>query len=104
MHEKDAQVLAEVTRNGNVAPKSYSGRHGIFHSVDEAVKAARTAFEQLQERGLAERKRIIDHIRRISIDNCVELGTMEMNETKIGRLVRRARASGRARDSWLRPA
>jgi aldehyde dehydrogenase len=81
-----AQVLAEVARNGNVAPKSYSGRHGIFHNVDDAVKAARAAFEQLQERGLAERKRIIDHIRRISIDNCVELGTMEMNETKIGRL------------------
>jgi aldehyde dehydrogenase len=81
-----AQVLAEVTRNGHAAPKSYAGRHGIFHSVDEAVKAARAAFEQLQERGLAERKRIIDHIRRISIENCVELGTMEMNETKIGRL------------------
>lgn len=81
-----AQVLAEVARNGNVAPTSFAGRHGIFYSVDEAVKAARTAFEQLQERGLAERKRIIDHIRRISIDNCVELGTMEMNETKIGRL------------------
>src|SRR5207247_657931 len=31
-------------------------------------------------------KRIIDHIRRISIDQCVELGTMEMHETKIGRL------------------
>src|SRR5262249_30749767 len=31
-------------------------------------------------------KRIIDHIRRISIDQSVELGTMEMDETKIGRL------------------
>ena len=81
-----AQVLAEVTRNGHAAPKSFAGRHGIFHSVDEAVKAARAAHEQLQERGLADRKRIIDHIRRISIENCVELGTMEMNETKIGRL------------------
>jgi aldehyde dehydrogenase len=81
-----AQVLAEVTRNGHGAPKSAGGRHGIFHNVNDAVTAARQAFEQLQERGLAERKRIIDHIRRISIDNCVELGTMEMNETKIGRL------------------
>ena len=26
------------------------------------------------------------HIRRIAIDQCVELGTMEMEETKIGRL------------------
>ena len=81
-----SQVLAEVTRGAHVAPKGFHGRHGIFTCVNEAVSAARTAFEQLQERGLAERKQIIDHIRRISIDNCVELGTMEMNETKIGRL------------------
>ena len=35
---------------------------------------------------LEDRKRIISHIRRISIDQCVELGTMEMEETQIGRL------------------
>lgn len=82
-----AQVIAEVSRGAHAAPKSHHGRHGQFTCVDEAVSAARTAFEQLQERGLEERKRIIEHIRRISIENCVELGTMEMNETKIGRLV-----------------
>src|SRR5690606_9473189 len=81
-----AQVLAEVSRNGHVAPRGFAGRNGVFHDVDEAVAAARAAFEQLQERGLAERKRIIDHIRRISIEGAVELGTMEMNETRIGRL------------------
>ena len=82
-----AQVLAEV---GNLPPASstngYSGRHGIFTNVDEAVAAATEAFEQLSRRPIADRKRIIDHIRRISIDQCVELGTMEMNETKVGRL------------------
>jgi len=81
-----AQVLAEVGRGANVAPKSSSGRYGIFHDVNEAVTAARHAFEQLSEQGLEQRKKIISHIRRISIDNCVELGTMEMTETKIGRL------------------
>ena len=82
-----AQVLSEVGRAPHASNgKSHSGRHGIFTCVDEAVTAARAAFEQLSERGLEDRKRIISHIRRISIDNCVELGTMEMNETKIGRL------------------
>src|SRR4051812_23836045 len=83
------QVLSEMGRkvNGPVAAKSFAGRHGIFTCADEAVRAARDAFEQLSERTLEDRKRIIDHIRRISIDSCVELGTMEMNETKIGRLV-----------------
>jgi aldehyde dehydrogenase len=35
---------------------------------------------------LEDRRRIIAHIRRIAIDQCVELGTMEMEETRIGRL------------------
>jgi aldehyde dehydrogenase len=81
-----AQVLAEVGRGPVVSAKSYTGRHGIFSCVNEAVTAARDAFDQLSERTLADRKRIIGIIRRIAIDQCVELGTMEMNETKIGRL------------------
>ena len=66
--------------------RSFQGHHGIFTCVNEAVAAATEAFEQLSQRSMADRKRIIDHIRRISIDDSVELGTMEMNETKIGRL------------------
>ncbi len=83
-----AQVLAEVGRSNGapVASKSFSGRNGVFTCPDEAVAAAREAFEQLQERTIEDRKRVIDHIRRISIEQCVELGTMEMHETKIGRL------------------
>ncbi len=81
-----AQVLAEVGRAPVVSAKGFAGRHGVFTCVNEAVDAARDAFEQLSERTLEDRKRIISIIRRIAIDQCVELGTMEMNETKIGRL------------------
>jgi aldehyde dehydrogenase len=82
------QVLAQMGP-GKAAPvngRGYAGRFGIFDDVDQAVAAATEAFDQLSERSLEDRKRIIDHIRRISINDCVELGTMEMNETKIGRL------------------
>jgi aldehyde dehydrogenase len=81
-----AQVLAEVGPAPSMSTQSYSGRLGIFQDANEAVAAARDAFEQLRERTLEDRKRIIGHIRRVSIDQCVELGTMEMNETRIGRL------------------
>ena len=64
-----------------------TGRFGLFTCPDEAVAAAREAYEQLSRRTLEDRKRIIDHIRRIAIEQSVELGTMEMEETKIGRLV-----------------
>lgn len=80
------QVLAEVSGKAHVAPQSYCGRHGVFHDANEAVAAAQIAFEKLSQHGMETRKRIIEHIRRISIDQSVELGTMEMEETQIGRL------------------
>ena len=64
----------------------FQGRFGQFTCVNEAVAAAREAFERLSRCTLEERTRIIGHIRRIAIDQCVELGTLEMQETKIGRL------------------
>lgn len=81
-----AQVLAEVGRVAPVNGRTFVGRHGVFDNVPDAVAAAQQAFEQLAERSLEDRRRIIGHIRRIAIDQCVELGTMEMQETKIGRL------------------
>jgi len=79
-----------LTRIGSTAVggngRTYEGRYGVFDCVDQAVEAATRDFEQLSERSLEDRKRIIDHIRRISIEQSVELGTMEMEETKIGRL------------------
>jgi len=75
-----------ATTLGAPAGGGYQGRFGLFTDVDEAVAAANEAFDRLSERTIEDRKRIIDHIRRISIEQCVELGTMEMEETKIGRL------------------
>lgn len=87
-----AEVLSQVGADpGSVAAgggsksTDFVGRHGVFTCVDQAVTAARTAFEQLRQRTKDDRKKIIDIIRRISIDQCEELGLMEMEETGIGR-------------------
>jgi aldehyde dehydrogenase len=85
------QVLSRLGADGkpngrHTAGGVYQGRFGMFTDVDQAVAAAREAFERLSRCTLEERGRIIGHIRRIAIDQCVELGTMEMQETKIGRL------------------
>jgi len=85
-----SQVIQEV--RGNTAgastgsSSSANGRYGQFTCADKAVAAARQAFEELRRRPMEDRKKAIEHIRRISISQAVELGTMEMNETKIGRL------------------
>ena len=81
------QVLTRLGSNGNgAASGSYQGRFGLFTDVGQAVAAARESFERLSRRTLEDRKRIVSHIRRIAVDQRVELGTMEMEETKIGRL------------------
>lgn len=82
------QVMAEVQQQTGRAASApaQAGQHGIFTDVDAAVAAARTAFEALRARPIADRRRIIEHIRRLSIAHAVELGTMEFEETKIGRL------------------
>ncbi len=80
------QVLSQMRGPAHANGRGHRRRHGVFTCVNEAVTAAGEAFEELSGRTIEDRKRIIDHIRRISIDQSVELGTMEMNETKIGRL------------------
>lgn len=54
--------------------------------MNEAVAASQEAFEQLERLGLEGRRKAIGHIRRISIEQCEELGRKEFEETQIGRL------------------
>ncbi len=61
-------------------------RFGVFTNVDHAIAAARIAFEQLSQLGIQHRKRITDIIRDICKTQAVELGTLEFNETRVGRL------------------
>ena len=82
------QVLTRLGGNGDGAPVGggYQGRLGLFTDANQAAAAGREAYERLSRCTLADRKRIVGHIRRIAMDQRVELGTMEMEETKIGRL------------------
>jgi aldehyde dehydrogenase len=82
------QVLTRLGNNGLKAPVNggYQGRLGLFTDVDQAVAASREAFEELARRSMEDRRRILSHIRRIAYEQRVELGTMEFEETKIGRL------------------
>jgi len=82
-------VVEEVVKrigSAGAAPASAAGQYGIFQDVDSAVTAAREAFERMSRESVDFRKRALDIIRKLSTDQAVELGTMEMNETKIGRL------------------
>jgi aldehyde dehydrogenase len=60
--------------------------NGVFATVDEAVAAALETQKRVAAMTFDERKRMINIIVRICNDRREELGRMELDETKVGRL------------------
>lgn len=84
------QVLAGMrngTRNGNGSATIKTGQRGVFSDVDAAVAAASAAQREFEARGLGDRKKALDCIRKICTEQAETLGREELEETKIGRLV-----------------
>ncbi len=81
------QEVLSTMRNGQTKAVNGRGRHwGVFDDVDSAVAAAVEAQKQFEACGLQDRRKALDCIRRICIDQAEPLGREEMEETKIGRL------------------
>lgn len=82
------EVLAKLGKAPYV-PTSGANRQGswgVFPTVDQAVEAASESFRQMERRPIADRVKAIDCVRRITAEQAEELGRLEMEETKIGRL------------------
>ncbi|HYG57528.1 MAG TPA: aldehyde dehydrogenase family protein [Symbiobacteriaceae bacterium] len=60
---------------------------GIYPTVDEAVRAARAAFAQLQAMPLARRREIIEAMRAAARDHARSLAEHAVRETGLGRVV-----------------
>jgi aldehyde dehydrogenase len=82
------EVLAQLGRKPLATAKSAkaNGAWGVFNKVDDAVAAANDAFLKLRERPVADRVKIVEIVKTMCTTHAEEWGTMEMNETKIGRL------------------
>jgi aldehyde dehydrogenase len=80
-----AAVPAPAAAPAVVAPRRDS-RYGIFTDVGAACTAAHQAFQQLREKGLAGRARVVEIVKTLCEKNAVEWGRIEFEETKIGRL------------------
>jgi aldehyde dehydrogenase len=86
-----ARLREHLGGNGAVAPavptrpRTATG-NGVFATVADAVRAAAAAQPKVAAMSLEARGGMIAIIRRICFDQAEELGRMEMEETKIGRL------------------
>ncbi len=85
--ERKGARFIDVARSARPATSSRGAvRDGVFATVDEAANAAATAQKRVAEMSLEERGKMIAIIRRICNDRREELGRMELEETKVGRL------------------
>jgi aldehyde dehydrogenase len=73
------------SRRLTASPKLH-GKFGVFQEADEACAAAQEAFLQLQQKGVAARRKIEEIIKTLCDTNAEAWGRLELEETKIGRL------------------
>lgn len=84
-----ARIQAQLQEPAARMPALASGgaaHDGVFATVDEAANAAYEAQERVAAMTLDERGRMIGIIRGICNDRAAELGRMELEETRVGRL------------------
>jgi len=85
-----SEVLSKLQQgNGTIsapAIRTSTGRHGVFSDGASAARAARSGFEQLAGKGWAARSRVVEIVKSMCETNAQRWGTVEFEETKIGRL------------------
>jgi len=62
------------------------GKFGVFQDANEACAAAHESFLQLQQKGVAARRKIEEIVKALADKNAEAWGKLEFAETKIGRL------------------
>lgn len=68
------------------APRYSPGKNGLFDTVDDAVAAARKAYEQLHKTPVHVRARAIDNMRQVTLKNLEEMSRRAVEETGLGRV------------------
>jgi aldehyde dehydrogenase len=80
-----ARQGAATPRRGPEPTPTRGDGHGVFATVDEAVRAAAAAQRRVAAMSLEQRGRMVAVIRRICRDRAQELAREELEETRIGR-------------------
>lgn len=67
-------------------PRYGAGKNGLFDTVDDAVAAARQAYQQLHKTPVHVRARAIDNMRQVTLKNLEEMSRRAVEETGLGRV------------------
>lgn len=83
-HGRPAAVYSPGAKSSG--PACVRGRRGVFDSLDGAVGAATRAFEELKERPLQTRAKMLEAMRRTVLSRVDELAGAAVRETGLGRV------------------
>src|SRR5262245_912564 len=84
------EVLSQVKNRGGLPAVKANGAArawGVYKDAASAIAAAALAQREFERRGLDDRRKAVDCIRKICKEQADTLGREELEETKIGRLV-----------------
>jgi aldehyde dehydrogenase len=73
-------------KSHSAAAPALRGKFGVFQDANEACAAAQEAFLQLKEKGVETRRKIERVVKTMVEKNAEAWGTLEFEETRIGRL------------------
>src|SRR6267154_1667066 len=76
-----AKEACGCTGNGHATGGSFSvksGRYGVFQDANEAWAAAQDAFEQLREKGVSARAKVVEIVKTLAEANATEWGRIEL--------------------------
>jgi aldehyde dehydrogenase len=80
------EVLTRLKKQSPATTVAGQSGFGVYEDMSAAVEAAQRSFEKLRAGGITARKKAIAVIRKLCVQKAKEWGTIEFNETKIGRL------------------
>ncbi len=85
-----AEVVKRLGAGGGgptvTAPRYAAGKNGLFDTVDQAVQAARDAYQQMHKCPVHMRARAIDNMRQVTLKNLEEMSRRAVEETGLGRV------------------
>jgi len=83
------KLVEEVVKSINQNPVAETEKNlsGVFSNLGNAVTAAEQAFRELKNLNLEVRKKIIENLRKVSLENNEMLAKMAHDETGMGRFV-----------------
>ncbi|MEK0451675.1 MAG: hypothetical protein RL088_3943 [Verrucomicrobiota bacterium] len=81
-----SEVLARLAAQSKSAAPAAQTSFGVYERMEDACAAAHRSFEKLRDMGVSARRKAVQVIRKMCVAKAEEWGTIEFNETKIGRL------------------